>query len=226
VTPRDDTARRNGAVGQSAALSRTCLGRANLARPPVCPLAGAPCLSGSVVSCGHQTGHVRRADLRGCRWADHVVDAPGRQGVVFRSMEVSRPDAVLAARLSLQLPYLWSHLTPIRSATGIAGFQVRRRVRPRLTARVEIEIGEVLAYPSALDVFLTARWGSHTRARRGTIWVPITHPPFRLHQARLLHADKELLAPAGIPMPDEAPVGVLWSPGLDAQIGRPRRLNG
>jgi uncharacterized protein YqjF (DUF2071 family) len=156
----------------------------------------------------------------------YSVDDAGRQGVVFLSMEVSRPDAVLAARLSLQLPYLWSHLTPIRSARGVAGFQVRRRVRPRLTARVEVEIGEVLAHPSALDVFLTARWGLHTRVRRGTIWVPITHPPFPLHQARLLHADQELLAPAGMPMPDKAPVGVLWSPGLDARIGRPNRLNG
>jgi uncharacterized protein len=156
----------------------------------------------------------------------YSVDDAGRQGVVFLSMDVSRPDAVLAGRLSLRLPYLWSHLAPIRSAAGVAGFQLRRRVRPRLAARVEVEIGEPIVRPSQRDVYLTARWGLHTHAQRGTTWVPITHAPLPLHQARPLHADEELLACLGVPVPDEAPVGVLWSPGLDAQIGRPHRLVG
>jgi uncharacterized protein len=154
----------------------------------------------------------------------YSVDDAGRHGVIFLSMDVSRPDAVLAARLSLRLPYVWSRLLPIRSEAGVvAGFHVRRRVRPRLTTRVEVEIGEPIVRPSPLDVFLTARWGLHTRALRGTTWVPITHPPFPLHQARALHAEQELLTCVGVPTPDEAPVGVLWSPGLDAQIGRPHR---
>jgi uncharacterized protein YqjF (DUF2071 family) len=154
----------------------------------------------------------------------YSVDDAGRQGIVFLSMDVSRPDAVFAARLSLQLPYWWSHISPIRTDSGVAGFQLRRRVGPRLTARVEVEIGDPIARPANLEVFLTARWGLHTRTVRGTTWVPVTHAPFRLHRAGVLHADKELLVSAGVPMPDDAPVGVLWSPGLAARIGRPQRL--
>jgi hypothetical protein len=156
----------------------------------------------------------------------YSVDDAGRQGVVFLSMDVSRPDVVLTGRLSLRLPYLWSQLAPIRSAAGSAGFQLRRRVRPRLAACLEVEVGEPIVRSSPLDVFLTARWGLHTDTLRGTTWVPVTHPPFLLHQARPLQAGKELLAHLGVPVPDEAPVGVLWSPGLDAQIGRPHRLAG
>jgi len=154
----------------------------------------------------------------------YSVDDAGRQGVVFLSMDVSRPDAMFAGRLSLRLPYWWSHLTPIAAATGIAGFQLRRRVGPRLAARVEVEIGDPIR-PAELDVFLTARWGLHTRILRGTTWVPITHPPFELYRARVLQADTKLLLAAGMPTPGEAPVGALWSPGLDAQIGRPRRIS-
>jgi uncharacterized protein len=151
----------------------------------------------------------------------YSTDDRGRRGVVFLSMDVSRPDVVLAARLSLRLPYLWSRLEPITSAPTAAGFDVRRR-RPRpLVARVEVEVGEELARPLALDVFLTARWGLHTRTALGTAFVPITHPPLPLHRARLVHADPTLLLAAGVPMTGQPPVGVLWSPGLDAQIGRP-----
>jgi hypothetical protein len=52
----------------------------------------------------------------------------------------------------------------------------------------------------------------------------IAHPPFPLHRAGLRHADHALLTAAGVPAPTEAPVGVLWSPGLDARVGRPARV--
>ena len=152
----------------------------------------------------------------------YSTDDLGRRGVVFLSMDVSRPDMALAARLSLRLPYFWSRLEPIRTAPTV-GMHLRRRVPP-LVARVEIEVGEPLARPSALEVFLTARWGLHTRTTQGTAWVPITHPPFPLHRARLLHADRTLLAAAGVAAPDTPPVGVLWSPGVNARIGRPVSL--
>ena len=71
-------------------------------------------------------------------------------------------------------------------------------------------------HPSALEVFLTARWGLHTRTALGTIWIPIAHPPFPLHRGSLRHADYALLTAAGVPAPTKAPVGVLWSPGIDA----------
>jgi uncharacterized protein len=155
----------------------------------------------------------------------YSVDDAGRQGVVFLSMDVSRPDVALAGRLSLGLPYLWSDVRMFRSAELGRGVRVRRRRSPRLVAQVEIEIGEMLTDPSPLDVFLTARFWLHTRTLlRGTTWVPITHPALPLHGARYRRADYSLLISAGLPVPGDEPMGVLWSPGVDARIGRPRAL--
>jgi uncharacterized protein YqjF (DUF2071 family) len=153
----------------------------------------------------------------------YSVDDQGRQGVVFLSMDVTRPDMVLAGHALLRLPYCWSHIEPTRPVTA-AGYRIRRRLHVRLAAQVQIDVDAPVDDPSALEVFLTARWGLHTRTTVGTTWIPIAHPPFPLHSARLRHADYELLTAAGVPPPRDAPVGVLWSPGLNAQVGRPSRI--
>jgi uncharacterized protein len=154
----------------------------------------------------------------------YSVDGQGRQGVVFLSMDVTRPDMVIAAHALLRLPYVWSHIEPIEPHPAAAGYRVRHRSSSRLAGQVEIEVDPSVNYPSALDVFLTARWGLHARTTLGTTWIPIAHPPFPLHRARLRHADYEFLTAVGVPIPGEPAVGVLWSPGLDAHVGRPVRL--
>jgi uncharacterized protein YqjF (DUF2071 family) len=154
----------------------------------------------------------------------YSVDDTGRQGVVFLSMDVTRPDMVVAARSLPGLPYMWSHVEPIRTAPAVAGFEVQRRLPSQLRARVEIEVSHPVPHPTPLEVFLTARWGLHTRALWGLTWIPVGHDFWSLHQAELRHADDALLTAAGVPAPTQGPVSVLWSPGLDAQIGRPQRV--
>jgi uncharacterized protein YqjF (DUF2071 family) len=155
----------------------------------------------------------------------YSMDVDGRQGVVFLSMDVTRPDMVLAAHALLRLPYAWSRVAPMPPNRAAVGYRLRRRRSSRLAAQVEIDVGAPVDHPSALEIFLTARWGLHVRTTLGTTWVQIAHPPFPLHRARLRHADDELLTAAGVPPPTHAPVGVLWSPGLDAQVGRPLRVH-
>jgi uncharacterized protein YqjF (DUF2071 family) len=155
----------------------------------------------------------------------YSVDDDGRQGVVFLSMDVTRPDMVLAARLLPRLPYRWSQLERTRRGPAVTGFQLRRRFPSRLVARVEADIDEAVEHPSDLEVFLTSRWGLHTRTMLGTTWIPIGHAPFPLHRARVRHVDDVLLSAAGVPKAAEDPMGVLWSPGLSAQIGRPTLLD-
>lgn len=156
----------------------------------------------------------------------YSVDDQGRQGVVFLAMEVTRPDLVLAGHALLRLPYSWSDIEPTRPDPTAAGYQIRRRTPSRhLVAQVAIDVDASVDQPSALEIFLTARWGLHTRTTLGTTWIPIAHPPFPLHRARLRHADHELLTVAGVPPPSEESVGVLWSPGLSAQVGRPTRVH-
>ena len=45
----------------------------------------------------------------------YSMDGQGRQGVVFLSMDVTRPDMVLVARALPRVPYFWSHLEPVRA---------------------------------------------------------------------------------------------------------------
>ncbi len=151
----------------------------------------------------------------------YSIDRQGRQGVVFLSMDVSRLGIVLAAHALFRLPYVWSDIELIRPEPAVGGFTLRRRLRSRLRARVEVEVEAPMSHPSDLEVFLTSRWGLHNRTVMGTTWIPIAHPPFLLHRARLRHADRQLLTAVDVPSPNDAPVGVLWSPGIDVQIGRP-----
>jgi uncharacterized protein len=154
----------------------------------------------------------------------YSVDGQGRQGVVFLSMDVTRVDMVLVARALPRVPYLWSRLEPVRTDPAVAGFRLRRRLPSCLRARVEVDVEAPLADPSDLEVFLTSRWGLHTRTVLGTTWIPIAHPPLPLHRGRLRHVDDALLSSAGVPISGETPRSVLWSPGADAQVGRPARV--
>jgi hypothetical protein len=156
----------------------------------------------------------------------YSVDNAGRHGVVFLSMDVSRPDVALTGRLALGLPYLWSDVRTLHRSETNHGFRVRRRRPPGLHAAVDVEIGDPLTRPAPLEVFLTARFWLHTRTLlRTTTVVPITHPAFPLFQAHPGHVDRSLLTAVGLPVPTAQPMGVLWSPGVGARIGRPRGLS-
>jgi uncharacterized protein YqjF (DUF2071 family) len=154
----------------------------------------------------------------------YSVDGHGRQGVVFLSMDTSRLDMVLVARALPRLPYLWSHLQPVRPSPAVAGLRLRRRKPSQLAAQIVIDVETPVDQASALEVFVTARWGLHTKTALGTTWIPIAHRPFPMHRGKVRQADLALLTAAGVPAPDEAPVGVLWSPGLDAEVGLPARV--
>jgi uncharacterized protein YqjF (DUF2071 family) len=156
----------------------------------------------------------------------YSVDDQGRQGVVFLSMDVTRPDMVLVARALPRLPYLWSQLQPVRPSPAVAGFRLRRRTPSRLAADIEIDVEAPVDQASALEIFLTARWGLHTRTVLGTTWIPIAHQPFALYRAKVRSAELALLTAVGIRAPSSTPEGVLWSPGLDAQVGRPAHVSG
>jgi uncharacterized protein YqjF (DUF2071 family) len=56
----------------------------------------------------------------------YSVDVHDRQGgVVFLSMDVTRPDPVVAARALLRLPYMWSRIKPRRPYPSAAVYHVR-----------------------------------------------------------------------------------------------------
>ena len=59
--------------------------------------------------------------------------------------------------------------------------------------------GSESSRPTPLAVFLTARWGLHTRWAGRTLFIPNEHGPWPLHRATLVHLDDDLVAAAGLP---------------------------
>lgn len=150
----------------------------------------------------------------------YSVDAAGRRGVVFRSLDAARLVPALAGRLGFSLPYRWSSMRLRRDGDV---FTYRRRTRWRGTeSTLTVRTGPTIQEPTELEQFLTARWGLHVSWHGRTLYVPNDHPQWPLHRATLLHLSDELVAAAGVPVSGE-PVSVLFSPGVPARFGAPRR---
>jgi hypothetical protein len=152
----------------------------------------------------------------------YSVDPLGRRGIVFCSMDAARLLPVLAGRCA-GLPYRWSRMS-VCGADRQWDYTMRRHLGRPVVSSVTVEVGAA-AEPSALDDFLTARWGLHF-SRAGALWYwPTEHPAWRLHAASLITCDGELVSTAiGWSLLSEGPTSVLWSPGVPARFGYPRRV--
>jgi uncharacterized protein YqjF (DUF2071 family) len=157
----------------------------------------------------------------------YSVGPDGRRGVVFCSLDAARLLPVLVARAGFRLPYQWS-LMRVRQRGDVVSYASRRRwPRPGARLRLRIRIGEPLDRPSALEQFLTARWGLHAAWYGGrTLYLPNEHPRWALHRAMLVHLEENLIQAVGLPPPESGPVSVLYSTGLPVRMGRPARPAG
>ena len=149
----------------------------------------------------------------------YSVDSAGRRGVVFRSLETERLAVVGLTRLGLGVPYTWAKMRVARTADRIAYASVRRWPRRGLRNMLEIAIGEPVQ-PTPLEVWLTARWGAHTRKAGRTWWVPNEHATWPLHTAEVIALQDDLVAAGGV-VPAGPPLRALFSPGVQARFGRP-----
>ena len=84
-------------------------------------------------------------------------------------------------------------------------------------ARAQVEPGAV----TDLEAFVTARWALGSTFGPLRLWVEVDHGQWPLHRAELLEFDDTLLTAVGLAAPEGSPT-VLWSPGVDVRIGRPR----
>jgi len=156
----------------------------------------------------------------------YVRDAAGRSGIWFFSLDASRLGAVVVARITpYRLPYFWSSMR-----LGVHGSQVtylsrRRWAGPQTaTSRVRIAVGDPIAprAVSELEHFLTARWMLFSITRGRPVSARACHQPWPLHRATAEVLDDGLVAAAGLPAPQGAPL-VHYSPGVDVAIGRPEK---
>jgi uncharacterized protein YqjF (DUF2071 family) len=157
----------------------------------------------------------------------YSVDRHGRRGVVFRSLEASRLLPVVVARSVFRLPYVWARMAIRRDADTVTYTSRRRWPGPRgAGCRIAVRIGAAVEEPTALEHFLTARWGMHNAFFGRPLYLPSTHPRWPLHRAELLGLEEELVTAAGLPPLAGPPVSVLFSPGVPVRFGRPARPGG
>lgn len=154
----------------------------------------------------------------------YSVDDEGRHGVVFRSLEASRLGVSLGARLAFATPYTWAEMS-LRRDGDVLDYRTRRRwPSPRgAGGRVVVRRGQPIAEPDDLAVFLSARFGLHTRHLGRTWWVPNEHAPWTLDEGELLHLDDDLVSAAGLPgVVQEPPASVLVAHPVHTSFGLPR----
>lgn len=153
----------------------------------------------------------------------YSVDDAGRHGVVFRSLEATRLLSVLGGRWGFRVPYTWARMRVTQRDTTWSYTARRRMPMPEVGTDIRIRVGAV-AEPTDLDLFLTMRWGLHSRMAGRTVWTQNAHLPWRLHAAELLHLADTLVPAAGVAVTGPPDVHVLWSPGVHTQFTVPRPI--
>ena len=163
----------------------------------------------------------------------YSVDAEGRRGVVFLSLDCDRLAIVLAARAVLGIPYRWARLeheaVPLAEGRACHRYEgalprsLRRGPAAGPGSRVVVEAGPVRE-ADALDTFLSARWGLHTRRAGKTLYVPNRHEVWPLRDTTVVELRTGgLLASVGLPeLEDRKPDHVGFSDGVHAEFGLPR----
>ncbi|OBH56939.1 YqjF family protein [Mycobacterium sp. E2479] len=150
----------------------------------------------------------------------YSIDATGRHGVLFRSLETARLAVVPVTRIGLGVPYTWARMRIRRDGCRVVYHSVRRWPRRGLHSRLEIVVGDVVE-PTPLEMWLTARWGAHTRKAGRTWWIPNEHDPWPLRAAEIVQLDSELVQAAGV-RPAGERLRALYSWGVRTRFGRPQ----
>ncbi|MHA7652470.1 YqjF family protein [Mycobacterium sp. ML4] len=149
----------------------------------------------------------------------YSVDDSGRHGVLFRSLETARLAVVPVTRVGLGIPYTWAKMRMTRSGRQITYDSVRRWPHRGLRSLMTVTVGDLIE-PTPLEVWLTARWGAHTRKAGRTWWVPNEHIQWPLHAAEVAELHDELVNAAGI-KPTGHRLRAVYSPGVQTNFGRP-----
>ena len=152
----------------------------------------------------------------------YSVDATGRRGVVFLSLDTERPAMVAFGRWLVGVPYRWATMTYAQVGQRYRYTSVLRWPRTPASIAVEVEVAGPLAC-GPLEHYVTARWGAHV-VRGGRTWyMPNEHPAWALRRADVISLEENgLFASVGLgDLAARPPDHVAFSRGVAARFGRP-----
>lgn len=154
----------------------------------------------------------------------YSVDATGRRGVVFLSLDTNRLDIVAGGRLIFGVPYRWARMGYREIGDRRIYTSTLRWRKVDASSSIEVRVGDSLTC-GPLEHYLTARWGAHVVRAGGTWYVPNEHPVWALRRAELVDfADEGLLDSVGLGgLSKRRPDHVAFSAGVAARFGRPVR---
>lgn len=148
----------------------------------------------------------------------------GVPGVWFFSLDVNRLLPAVVARTTYRLPYCWGSASNIRNGDVLRTSVERRWPERGATTQIQVRIGEAIAEPTPLEIFLTARWGLYSRGRgRSLRYAPVEHPEWPLHRADVISLDDSLVTAAGFSPPHGEP-HAMFSSGVPVRVGLPHRV--
>jgi uncharacterized protein YqjF (DUF2071 family) len=151
----------------------------------------------------------------------YSVDATGRRGIVFLSLDTDRSAVVAGARAVFGLPYRWARMR--HSADGGVHTYTSRLRWPgtRARSRVVVRVGEPRP-PTPVDEFVSARWGLHVRRWGRTQYVANHHEPWPIRAAEVLELDDGLLGSVGLgELAGRVPDHVAFSTGVHTEFTYP-----
>ncbi len=169
----------------------------------------------------------RLSDFRELNLRTYVVDAHGRPGVWFYSLDAENPIAVWIAQRFFHLPYRVARLQETVEANGRITYRAERvGTETQLDYAYTPTGASQEAEPGSLEFFLVERYRlfAHDKRRNKLITGKIHHSPYAIQDAELQTYDPRLFQLDGLSTPLDEPAHVCYSPGVDVRVFRPQTV--
>jgi uncharacterized protein YqjF (DUF2071 family) len=158
------------------------------------------------------------------------VEAGGKPGVWFLSLDATNRLAVFAARLLFHLPYYWAKIGIVPDGDGF-GYRSIRSERKRGTGWGVFDgdyrpVSPVYrAVPGTLEHFLTERYCLYAQAPDGSLYrTEVHHAPWPLQRAEGNFRANTMLRPHGVLIEETGPLLLHFARRIDVVIWNPARL--
>jgi len=129
----------------------------------------------------------------------YVVDANGRRGVWFFSLDAARLAAVVGARVAYGLPYYWNRMS-LTVSDGAVAYRSKRLHRPAGFSDIVVRPGAEIDEPTEFEHFLTARWRLFARRFGRIVSADVDHPRWPLQRAAVEKLEQDLVPVNGAPI--------------------------